>query len=261
MQFGIVTGPILNIRTYPDHRAEMRNQILFGEIFNITEYLGKWIKIETFPDNFQGWIAKDSLFRILSEKNRLQLEDGNIHILRHLRKIKPTSPEYGFWIFPGSTLFQFNPRTQKFTLGTERLTLEKPCPENSDKNIRTQISETALSFLNAPHLWGGCSLFGIDSSGLIQVVFKINGVSLPRPVIRQAVSGQPVNFLEEAQTGDLAFFDNAYGDIDHVGILTGQGTIVHVSGKVKIDPIDNQGIPGPIAGSYSHKLRIIKSFL
>ena len=259
MKFGIVTGSILNVRSNPDHRMEMCNQILSGEIFKIIEYLGGWVQIESFPDNYKGWIEHNSLYRILSKEDKHQLENGNIHFLRSLRKTKPTSSKPGFWLLPGSTLFHFNPKNLEFSLGSKKFVLGEADLKSSAESSRMKIEETALSFLNAPFLWGGCSLFGIDSSGLTRVVFKINGISLPRPVYKQAETGQLVTFLEEAQTGDLAFFDNDRGEIDHVGILTGKGTVIHVSEKVKIDPIDNQGIPGPKAGNYSRELRIIKS--
>ena len=70
-----------------------------------------------------------------------------------------------------------------------------------------------------------------------------------------------LSFVEEAQAGDLAFFDNADGRIIHVGIMTGEGTIIHASGKVKIDPIDHFGIYDATQKKYSHRLRLLKSYL
>jgi len=59
----------------------------------------------------------------------------------------------------------------------------------------------------------------------------------------------------------LAFFDNNDGKIIHVGILLGDNKIMHASGKVRVDAIDHQGIFNVDTRKYSHKLRLIKSYL
>jgi cell wall-associated NlpC family hydrolase len=77
----------------------------------------------------------------------------------------------------------------------------------------------------------------------------------------QAEQGETVDFLAEAKMGDLAFFDNEEGRITHVGILFGNGQIIHASGKVKIDAIDMQGIYSEDQKRHTHKLRIIKRLI
>ncbi|HSR39622.1 MAG TPA: NlpC/P60 family protein, partial [Phnomibacter sp.] len=69
-----------------------------------------------------------------------------------------------------------------------------------------------------------------------------------------------VGFLQEAVPGDLAFFDNAEGRITHVGILLNEKEIIHASGVVRVDPIDNHGIMNKQSGKRTHNLRIIKRF-
>jgi len=81
-----------------------------------------------------------------------------------------------------------------------------------------------------------------------------------RDAYQQATQGGTVDFLQEAHLGDLAFFDNAEGRITHVGILLNDHEIIHSSGKVRVDPIDNQGITNIDTGVRTHKLRIIKRF-
>jgi cell wall-associated NlpC family hydrolase len=69
-----------------------------------------------------------------------------------------------------------------------------------------------------------------------------------------------VGFLQEAQCGDLAFFDNAEGRITHVGMMLNAQTIVHASGRVRIDSIDNMGIISSDTGERTHQLRILKRY-
>jgi cell wall-associated NlpC family hydrolase len=126
---------------------------------------------------------------------------------------------------------------------------------------RRQLVEFAMVYRNAPYLWGGRSPFGIDCSGLVQVLYKMVGVALKRDAYQQAEEGHTLSFVEEAELGDLAFFDNEEGHIIHVGMLVGPNSIIHASGKVRIDKLDHQGIFNVDTGKYSHKLRLIRKVL
>ena len=99
---------------------------------------------------------------------------------------------------------------------------------------------------------------GMDCSGFSQVVHRIVGNDLPRDASQQVELGDTISFVEEAQAGDLAFFDNEEGNITHVGICLGGGDIIHASGSVRIDKLDHIGIFNADKGTYSHKLRVIK---
>ena len=72
-------------------------------------------------------------------------------------------------------------------------------------------------------------------------------------------SGMTTLSFEESEPGDLAFFGNKEGKITHVGIILEKNHIIHSSGKVRIDRIDQQGIFNTKAGNHTHKLRLIKS--
>ncbi len=48
-------------------------------------------------------------------------------------------------------------------------------------------------------------VFGIDCSGFTQIVYKVSGIKIPRDAYQQAEVGQVLDFIEEAQAGDLAF--------------------------------------------------------
>jgi cell wall-associated NlpC family hydrolase len=109
-------------------------------------------------------------------------------------------------------------------------------------------------------LWGGRSVFGIDCSGFAQAVYEFLNIALLRDAKLQALHGEVVNFLQEARCGDLAFFDDETGEIIHVGILINEKEIIHASGKVRIDKIDNEGIVNTDTGERTHRLRIIKRY-
>jgi len=80
----------------------------------------------------------------------------------------------------------------------------------------------------------------------------------------QILQGEVLDFLENANCGDLAFFENDASEINHVGILLNANEIIHASetnGKVAIDSMDNHGIVNKKTGKRTHSLRIIKRLL
>jgi cell wall-associated NlpC family hydrolase len=112
-------------------------------------------------------------------------------------------------------------------------------------------------FLNSPYLWGGKSVFGIDCSGFVQQVLKMFGIKLLRDAYLQAEQGQPVQSLQEAKLGDLAFFQNEKGKVTHVGIMLDEGKIIHASGQVRIDTLNKDGIVTE-AGERTHSLHSVR---
>ena len=124
---------------------------------------------------------------------------------------------------------------------------------------KEKIVENALMFLSSPYLWGGRSPLGVDCSGFSQIVYRLQGIDLPRDAYQQAKVGTTLSFVEESEPGDLAFFDNQEGVITHVGIILKDNHIIHASGKVRIDRMDQQGIFNSELGIHTHKLRLIKS--
>ncbi len=93
------------------------------------------------------------------------------------------------------------------------------------------------------------------------MVYKINGYALERTAAAQSKQGEPLSFIEESEPGDLAFFDNSDGIIDHVGIILKDNYIIHVNGHVRIDRIDHTGIFNTEEKLYTHKLRVIKKII
>ena len=111
-----------------------------------------------------------------------------------------------------------------------------------DKSIECNthnLLEIAKSFLNVPYLWGGKSKLGFDCSGLIQTVYKKLGVDLPRDSSEQIKSKNLIEIkYSNIRLGDLLFFgSDAF--INHVAIYIGDGEIIHSSGKVKIEKLED----------------------
>jgi hypothetical protein len=260
MRFGICPLSIIPVRSAPNHRSEMVTQLLFGESFIIQEAGPEWLFIRGAIDGYEGWISKGNIVGLDEEP-----EEGIIYpaeVTGSLTWVYPAErPADTLLLLPGSTLPGLKPESGEFMLGESKYLVKgqvEPKPELANPH---GMESTALEFMNAPYLWGGRSLFGIDCSGFTQVVYKICGIPLPRDAGQQVKKGTAVNFVSESVPGDLAFFGESEEEITHVGIILDGGRIIHASGKVRIDRFDHQGIFVKEKGTYSHSLRVIHNYL
>ncbi len=98
-------------------------------------------------------------------------------------------------------------------------------------DVRVELVEYAKQFLGNPYVWGGTSLTnGADCSGFVLSVFKKFGVSLPRVSASQANSGTKIA-ASELQPGDLVFYGNSSGTVNHVALYIGNGQVIHASNE------------------------------
>lgn len=252
MEYGICNIAILPLRAEPSDRAELVSQLLFGETFEILEWTNKWAKITTAFDGYTGWV------------DRLQFAMlGHLAYQKLQRKPPPLThkPVTQAWKIEDNTVMYlaagsslaFLEGTTCF-IGNEKFEIIGKIGESD------HIANIAKSFVNAPYLWGGRTHFGIDCSGFTQVVYRLCGTNIKRDASLQAQQGKAVATLSTSKLGDLAFFDNPEGKVTHVGILLNNAQIIHASGKVKIDSIDNEGIYSQELKRYTHKLHSIRRF-
>lgn len=242
--------PLLPLRKEPSHKAEMTSQLLFGEKADIINQNDDWIEVKTCFDNYTGWMEFKSaeIFEPSSSDDKWAVNPFPILSLKkNDREIYiPAGAEFPI---PDDTgYFKINGITYKLNISEHLLS----------ENQNTKLSELALKFENAPYLWGGRSILGIDCSGFVQILFKIEGITLPRDATDQALVGATINSIDKSAIGDLLFFNNDEGRIVHAGMIISPGRIIHSSGFVRIDKIDSKGIFNETTTKYTHSLKIIK---
>jgi hypothetical protein len=297
MNHGIVQSPCISLRKEASEQSEMASQLLFGEIFEVLETLPRWLRVKNQYDGYEGWISRNGTWLMGTEDLEKYGTYSSCVQPDAFVGLQRVSGEEPMRVPAGSVLYFDKDVPLKVHCG-ETYRMEKRCGGGSLGSIRNagnsghasntgptgtapdtgasdrtvipanagdmpaelagRILKTGRQFLNIPYLWGGKSTYGTDCSGLVQTIMKILGIRIGRDTSIQVREGAALNMLPEARTGDLVFFDNEEGEIVHVGILMEEGTVLHASGRVRLDPIDHQGIYSRELKRYTHKLRVIK---
>lgn len=253
--YAICPLTVVPIRLGATHRSEMGSQLLFGEMAEVLETKGRqWTKIRCVKDDYIGWVPSKQLMD-LSPAEASRFKQNFAYSLDVFHSLMGTDNALAITL--GAHLPDFD--GMRFALGAQDYTFSGQAVFPSDiKPGPAMVIKMARKLLNAPFLWGGRTIFGIDSPALVQLAFGIAGKSLPRSAELQVNRGETVDFVEQAMAGDIAFFENNQGRITHSGILLPDSKIIHVNEKVRIDLMDHYGIFHLHEGKYTHRLRVIK---
>lgn len=261
MSFGIADLSLIPMRSEKSDRSEMISQILFGEMYQVLEMDEKWVYIRLIHDGNEGWIDR-KMYVPVSDEYVVKYRSESPMLTTEVFNIITKDGDYGNkLIVAGSVLPFFDAATKKMMIGEDSYTLVSKIKDVGIDSLRDLIIDYALMYYNTPYLWGGRSPYGIDCSGLVQIVYRMAGIDLPRDAAEQVNGGQDFSFVEEALPGDLAFFGDDTGAITHVGIIWEQNRIIHASGRVRVDKIDHQGIFNEELKRYTHNLKVIKRII
>jgi len=247
---GISLTGLVPMRAEPSERSEMVSQLLFGEYFIILEHSEKWLFIRSGIDGYQGWVSTNMVhdlpddfpiastpYVICSPYAICAVAGKRIHL-------------------PGGSLLPATIEQSSFRLAGEKYTF---CGGMTQPESGGLVA-LALQYLRAPYLWGGKTIFGMDCSGLVQIIGRMSGLWLPRDASQQAKTGKEIVY-EIAATNDIAYFCDDNGKIVHTGILCDANSIIHASGYVRIDRFDKQGIYNDDEKRYTHRLHSIRRII
>ena len=243
----------------PDTASEMVTQGILGERVTVLEEQGGFCRVST-PDRYGGWIDSRLLaqFQDLSDRPAALVQTlfadvfaaPNPHaeirtkLVAGTRIPLPRRTSEGDWAeiaLPDSTVgFVYRAALTEAAPDT-RLTSALTAEISRASVVSAlgyNVTETAKQFFGTPYLWGGCTPFGIDCSGLTQLVYKLNGIQLLRDAHLQFDDrrfvrvdeglGLDVALLED---GDLvAFSRRDDGQPTHIGIALGDGRFLHSRG-------------------------------
>lgn len=246
--FGVCHLSVAPVRAEASDTAEIVTQLLFGDFVQIIEKGQPWIKIYFPADDYEGYMDFKQLIYLDIEEYELGINSPAMVITEGTVQVKgPLGIQN---LFFGASIP--NLRGDSFNLGQEEYQLLSPI-----KEYNKSIAETALLYKNTPYLWGGKGIYGIDCSGLTQIVAKVHGIKIPRDASKQVEVGELIAF-EDREVGDLVFYINAKGIIHHVGVLVEKDKVIHASGHVRIDINDENGIYREEFDKYTHTYHSIR---
>lgn len=258
IDYGVCRLAVVPVRKNPSDAAEQVTQLLFGDHYHVHALSPdkKWLHIVVFTDQVEGWIdARQHHAITLEYFEQINQADFKITMDVASNILYKKSP---MTIVMGSIVPISNSELFKME---EQLAFNGEAKSLSQRRDFEFLKTIALKYVNAPYQWGGKSPFGIDASGLVQMVFKIVGYALSRDIAHLHLQGKSIASIEEALPGDLAFFQNKKGEVNHVGIVWEEEKIIHASGRVRIDHLYEEGILNAETKIYTHHLSGLRRIL
>ncbi len=237
-----------NVKFEANHKSELLTQVLFGDRMTFLDKEKNWVKVSIDEEDTIGWILQAQLSILPDE---FVAKESNKILFK--KKWVNVSDQQALNLVEGTYLDMLD----EAIIQEDEVVSIKDVRKSAFKEILTVHHQV-------PYLWGGMTSTGIDCSGLSKWFYRYLGIRLPQLASAQANYGDFVDFLQHSQCGDLAFFDNELGEINHVGILLNDREIYHaseVNGCVDVDWIDQEGIVNKKTGKRTHKLRMIKRLL
>ncbi len=278
--FGVANLSVANIRTKPEHSAELATQVLLGSNLKILKSSGEWFQVQC-EDDYIGWLDDDGVHLMdkkeisewnsskkiivtkpfsfaFSEKNENSIPVSDV-VQGNKLKLKSIEDDFFRVEYPdGREAFIKNADAEDFDLWL-----------NSREQNFNAINNTAHSLMGLPYLWGGTSIKGVDCSGYTKIVFQQNGIELPRDASQQVHVGELVdteNGFDNLLPGDLLFFgkkdpNSGNEKITHVAIYLGNLEFIHASGRVRINSFNpaNQNFAEDRLKSFIKAKRILSS--
>ena len=264
----VVAQNVVNLYQEADASSEMVSQAILGDRVTVTEQKDDFCFV-TMADRYQGWLAQQALAAPRDDDDSLtttiatlfadvySAPDAYSELLTKLvvgsSVVVTRRAGVEDWVpvtLPNGVQGHIH-RVSLNLAHTPSFRLEEQSKipmETLITALGRNIAESAKRFIGTPYLWGGCTPFGIDCSGLTQLAYKLNGIQLLRDSPQQWTDKRFVR-VEEGQgletalleDGDLVVFSRCEDrQPTHIGIALGDGRFLHARGGlgVRVDDCD-----------------------
>ncbi len=251
--WALVTVSVANMRRRPSHSSELLNQMLLGTPLRIYKTRPPWWFFVRSEEGYLGWTDDGGIWLTDSlgvarwrQAKRVIVTAKETEVLSEKRKgavpvsdvvvgdILALKGQEGDWLHVAL------PDGRSGWL-----------PKNAATSLRDFLAEAnptaedivrdAFQFMGRPYLWGGKSSKGLDCSGFTSIVYRMNGVLLPRDANMQAEVGAEVpldSVFSKLAPGDLVFFGPRPDRITHVGIYIGDKRYIHSDSHIHVNSFD-----------------------
>lgn len=236
----VITEAVVDMFKEPDILSTRTTQVLFNQVVKVIAEENSWTNIKLL-DGSSGWVKSKYV-----SKNTDSVTDGSIN-----NKIIVTAKMVDVYSGTNNKI-----KYKKIVLGTELYSFGKTktgydiiMPDNKrgwieeggviaipissnviPKTTNEDFVQTVKKFDGTIFIMGGISRWGIDSSGLVYICSKINGIDVPRMLKDMRNYGTIVK-ENSMNIGDLIFFstDSLKKDVYDVGVYIGNKQFIHAS--------------------------------
>jgi hypothetical protein len=241
---------VADVRRTPAHSAELVTQAICGDRLQPLKVEGDWFLVR-MDDTYLGWIRSWHVVALDRERwasfeRRARHRVGVTHATVLAGPDRHALPVIDLVV--GTPLVvSSGPRRgwRSVELADARTGYLPPAaierrPARARSASPERLAATGLRLLGTPYVWGGTTPNGFDCSGLIQRIFGLNGLRLPRDSDMQARFGKEKAGLNPGAlaAGDLVFFGRTLQHITHVAMVLPDGLILHAYGQVIVNSLD-----------------------
>ncbi|MGO8673679.1 MAG: NlpC/P60 family protein [Capsulimonadaceae bacterium] len=285
----LVNRNVTNLYRDPDSASEVISQTILGDPVRIMDRSGSFVLVST-EDRYQGWLPFESLSPEWDDSDHLTTTIATLfaEVWEHpdpdsdlVTKLVVSSrvvlarsagagdsvplvlPDRRTGFVRRLCLNSTHDGPQTFPGFSPAVTAKAKVIES----IGRRAVDVGLVMVGTPYLWGGCTPFGIDCSGFVQLCYKLCGVQLLRDARLQFADARFVRIdspagvgwgsspspsqeegwgevpdsdqaLDECDLlrGDLlAFRKPGAGRVTHIGMALGDGRFVHSSSGLGVN--------------------------
>ena len=230
----IVKTAYANIHSEPRFNSEMVTQALFFESLEVVSDQNNWLEVCQW-DGYKGYVHKFYLSNDESygqSQLNLTCRYTDVYIDKNF--------ETSVLAVPFGAIVKYNDVIENgyiINIDSKEYYI-KQFVDNRDLSKRQKVLHYCRILMGSPYLWGGKTPFGYDCSGLIQSIYKMVEINFSRDTSDQIQDSRFTSIsVNDAQPGDIVFFDFDNNGVDHVGIWYGNDMVVHCSGQVKVQSI------------------------
>lgn len=260
--WAVVSVPVASMTGRPGFAVPLTTQALFGTPLRVLDYQRPFWRVQ-MPDGYIGWVHGLQIVRLSQQELSEWNKSEKVIVIKSMAAVRDAAGSVILTLGVGSIVrfvgmkdggvcvelpdgrLGYVAQSCVRLLNSQYESWIRTSKEGQEA-FRKNIIKTAKDFLGTSYLWGGTSVSGMDCSGFVSLVWRLNGVILSRDADQQLAQARKMDFedVEEIPAGLLLGFgkkgENGRHKIEHIGISLGGGDFIHSLGSVRIESLSRK---------------------